>query len=158
MINVEATVGMVRAMELRIAEEEKAFKEKMKPLNDFADDCRNQLLKFLTDTGQRNAATKLGTAYIADKESYRIEDRSEFQRHVIGTQSWEMIDWRANRTAMKEFEKTETGLPPGVAKTTIKELRVLGPVRKKTTTNLKVVGGSEIADETVDEQQETGFD
>ena len=132
--------------------EEKEFKEKMKPLVEFAEDMRNQLLKFMNETGQRNAKTNLGTAYIADKESFRIEDQTEFKRHVIGTQSWEMIDWRANRTAMKEFEKTEQALPPGVTKTVIREVRVLAPERKRTST-LKVVGGS---DETVDEP--TGLD
>ena len=160
MINVEQTVAMVRQIEQRIAEEEKAFKEKMKPLNTFAEEMRVQLLDFLNATGQRNAKTNAGTAYIADKESFKVEDQSEFKRHVIGTESWEMIVWAVNRTAAKEFEKTEGALPPGIHKTVIREVRVLAPERKRTT-SLKVVGGNTVPEEGAPMEElmgETGFD
>ena len=146
-INVGTTIQMVRQIEQRIAEEEKAFKEKMRPLNEFAEEMRVQLLDFLNSTGQRNAKTEWGTAYIADKEGFRVEDQSEFKRHVIGTEAWNMIVWAVNRTAAKEFEKTEGALPPGIHKTTIREVRVLAPERKRTTTNLKVVGGNAVPEE-----------
>ena len=142
-INVGQVVKMVREVEARIAEIKKA---QIDPLEQFADELRDQLLDFLNSVGARNFKTDFGTAYIADKESFKVEDQSEFKRHVIGTESWSLIDWRANRTAVKEFEKTEQALPPGMNKTVIREVRVLAPERKKTAA-LKVVGGNAVPEE-----------
>jgi hypothetical protein len=139
-INIEETVAMVRALEARIADEEKIFKDKMKPFEELAEELRNRLMDFLQVHGMRaTGQLKTGSAYIADKTSWKVVDQAEFRRHVIGTESWDMIIWGVNRTAAAEFEKTEDALPPGVSKTTIKELRVLAPERKQTRGKLSVV-------------------
>jgi hypothetical protein len=162
--NVEKTIAQVREIEQFIAAEELAFKEKMRPYNELAEDFRNQLLQFLLNTNQRNARTNAGTAYIADKESIKVLDKQEFQRHVIGTEAWHMIIWAVNKTAAKEFEKAEGVMPPGVDKTVIKEVRVLAPDRKPTKTKLAVVPSegaplSELEDEDPEgTESAVGFD
>lgn len=157
-LDVEKTIANVRSIEQRIAEEEKAFKERMRPFNELAEEYRNHLLQFLLNTNQRNARTLAGTAYIADKESFRVEDPQEFKRHVIGTEAWHMIVWAVNRTAAKEFEAAEGVLPPGINKTVIKEVRVLAPERKATKTKLAVVPAEGAPLEELDEPDDAaGF-
>jgi hypothetical protein len=59
--------------------------------------------------------TKAGTAYVSVKTSASLEDPDIFMRHVIGTESWELLDRRANATAVKAFaEENHGALPPGV--------------------------------------------
>lgn len=55
-----------------------------------------------------------GTAYKKRSVSVTIADKREFQRHVIGSEEWELADWRANKTAIEGLVEKGEGLPPGV--------------------------------------------
>src|SRR3982751_774705 len=74
-------------------EEHEAFlagrKQQLEMLNQF-------LLKALKATGQDSAKTKAGTAYRKSFVSVTVADKEAFRRHVIGTEDWDLIDWRAN--------------------------------------------------------------
>jgi hypothetical protein len=39
---------------------------------------------------------------------------NEFRRHVIGTEQWDLADWKANKTVVTELVDSDEGVPPGV--------------------------------------------
>lgn len=55
-----------------------------------------------------------GTAYKKLTTSVTVADAREFRRHVIGSEDWDLIDWRANKTAVNELVEKGEALPPGV--------------------------------------------
>lgn len=55
-----------------------------------------------------------GTAYKIKTVSVTIADQREFRRHVIGSEQWDLADWRANKTAVEDWVAEGKGLPPGV--------------------------------------------
>jgi hypothetical protein len=72
------------------------------------------LLDFLNTSGADSIASPDGTAYKKLDTSVTVSDAAAFRRHVIGTEAWELIDWRANKTAVKDLLEGGDGLPPGV--------------------------------------------
>lgn len=90
----------------------------------------SDLLHMLNATNQDSAKTKEGTAYITTQVSATLEDAEAFRRHVIGTESWGLLDWRANKTAVKEFVAEHGGeAPPGVAYNPIRTVGVRAPTK-----------------------------
>jgi hypothetical protein len=92
-----------------------AHKAKMKPFNEALDQLGTMMLQNLTSTGQQRAGTKAGTVYVTDDISATIADKEAFRRHVIGSQNWDLIDWKANKSAIRSIVMDE-GLepPPGI--------------------------------------------
>jgi hypothetical protein len=88
------------------------------------------LLRMLNATGQDSAKTKDGTAYITTQVSATLADAEAFRRHVIGTESWELLDWRANKTAVKDFVSEHQEPPPGVNYSTMRVVGVRAPTKK----------------------------
>jgi hypothetical protein len=105
-----------------------------------------EIFDFLVSTNQQNAKTINGTVYKIQKITYPLEDQVEFRRHVIGTESWQLLDWRANKTATDAYRLANGGemkdgilvggdLPPGVRKNELLTLGVKAPTKPKTTVN-----------------------
>jgi len=69
-----------------------------------------KLQTLLTNTGQIRGACKTGTFYVTTRYSASIGDKTTFKRHVIGTEDWDLIDFKANVEAVRDFVK-ETGTP-----------------------------------------------
>jgi hypothetical protein len=88
------------------------------------------LQTFLDKTGQTNGACKTGTFYTTTKYSATISDKQEFKRHVIGTEAWDLIDWKANVQAARDFEKEEKTPLPGVTISAIAKIGVRRPGAK----------------------------
>lgn len=78
------------------------------------DEIEALLLGFFEAQKSESINTKVGTAYRSLASSATILDPKEFQRHVIGSGAWELIDWRANKTAALEFLEQNKAEPPGV--------------------------------------------
>lgn len=88
-----------------------AFKEAMQmELQGRMDEIEGTILGFLNSSNQRNAKTTAGTASKVEDVSVTIKDPDTFRRHVIGTQSWEMLDWRANKTAANSLAEAGVDL------------------------------------------------
>jgi hypothetical protein len=88
------------------------------------------LQQFLDKTGQTNGSCKTGTFYSTTRYSVTISDKQEFQRHVIGTEAWDLIDWKANVQAARDFEKEEKTPLPGVTISAIAKIGVRRPGAK----------------------------
>lgn len=77
-----------------------------------------QLLDTLNKLGVESIASGDGTVYKLMTTSVTVADQREFRRHVIGGEDWDLIDWRANKTAVNDLIESGGDLPPGVNRTT----------------------------------------
>lgn len=103
----------VRLRDLIKAEDD-AHKEKMALKRDMLQKLNNLLLDMLQQTKQDSAATSFGTVYRKTKKSATIADAGLFRRHVIGGEHFDLIDWRANVTAVAQWIEENHEPPPGV--------------------------------------------
>ena len=94
--------------------QKKAYEAQIEPRKQQLEKLNQILLQSLNATGQNTARTNAGTAYKKLWTSATITDKDAFRRHVIGTEDWDLIDWRANKTAVAECVEKNKEPPPGV--------------------------------------------
>lgn len=107
-----------------------AFVEQDKPYAEGENLLSGLILRHLDAIGADNVKTKEGTCYRSERTTASLEDPDAFMRHVIGTGQFELIDRKANATAVAEFVKTNNHLPPGVKLNTMLTLGVRSPPKK----------------------------
>ena len=82
------------------------------------DDIEARLLKYFNETGVDNLTCRgIGNAHRKTKTSVTTSDMREFRRHVIGTEDWELADFKPNKTRVDEMAEAGEPLPPGVNRT-----------------------------------------
>ena len=113
-----------------------AVREKLKAMDDAHELLRKEwvtkkealsgwLLNFLDTNGLDNAKTVHGTVHTTTRSSATLADADAFMRFVIDNNEYDLLDRRANATAVKEFIKSHDGsLPPGVNLTSMKTVGV----------------------------------
>jgi hypothetical protein len=111
---MDVLIGQYVKLRDRIEQVDAAHKEKMKPAREMLESLNNQILDALNKTGGKSISTANGTAYRTAKSSASIEDAVSFRDYVIANELWEMLDWRANKTAVEEHLKDYEAPPPGV--------------------------------------------
>lgn len=74
------------------------------------------LLDHLNSTNLQSVSNETTTAYKKVDTSVTISkgDPGAFREYVISNKRFELIDWRANKTAIQEIVKAGQELPPGV--------------------------------------------
>lgn len=101
-----------------IKELDDAHKAKMKPYRETLDELNLVLLGYLNEIGVSNAKTESGTVYKTEKKSVTIADMTVFWDFVKSSEEWDMIDKKANVTAVGDYLKENNALPPGLNMTT----------------------------------------
>ena len=130
-LNVAERIKQVREVEAKMEEEQKKLDEQLKPFKEFAEKARTQILQYLNETGQKSAATVNGTAYWKEKVTFRVQDKDEFRRHVIGAEAWELITWAAAGVACETYAQTNEGPPPGVFRNAVNILYINAPPKPR---------------------------
>jgi len=113
-VSIDARVDQYVQIRDKIRDMEKAHDEAIKPYKDVLEQLGSVLLDHLTTTGLESARTASGTVYRSERVSASIQDVSAFWGYVEGTQSWDLIDKRANKTAVTDYVKNNGTPPPGV--------------------------------------------
>jgi hypothetical protein len=130
-INLAKRIEQYLAVRNKIKAIKEGHKAELAPFNSLLETLGAVLLNALSATGQDNAKTKAGTAYKTVKSSATIEDADAFKRHVIGSESWDLLDFKANCPAVIDFiADPENKLhlpPPGVKFSAIFEIGVRAP-------------------------------
>lgn len=111
---LEKRVGQYVALRDRISEIEDLHKAELKPYKDTLEGLGNSMLKHLNTLGIESARTNNGTVYKSAKVSASIADTEAFWNYVVSNKDWDMIDKRANKTAVSDYVSTNGGPPPGV--------------------------------------------
>lgn len=82
------------------------------------------ILNEFNETGQESAKTKFGTAYVSTKTSARVVSRDDFFGFVREQGAWDILEARANTTAVKAFMEEHDTLPPGVNVTRVNTINI----------------------------------
>lgn len=98
----------------KIKELDDAHKASMKPYRDALEQLNGILLQELNNAGGNSVSTDFGTCYRKEKKSASLADGDAFMKYVIANSAWDLIDRKANVTAIAELLDDGKPLPPGV--------------------------------------------
>lgn len=128
--NLGRAIMEVRAIEAKMKELEDEFNEKqIKPRKAYVDAKRTEILEHLNETGQKSAQTEYGGTYWKPKVTYRVQDKDEFKRHVIGMEQWELLSWAAAPNACEDFTNENAEPPPGTLRNSVNILYITAPTK-----------------------------
>jgi hypothetical protein len=86
---------------------------KAKPLRELQAVLSGRLRAFMEASNVDNFKTASGTAHISTRYTASLADPDMFMRFVIEKGAFELIDRRANATAVRDYVKDNGELPPG---------------------------------------------
>lgn len=93
---------------------EDAHKKAMKPLKDTLEQLNSVLLAHLNALNGNSVATDSGTVYRTEKKSASLADAQAFIDYVIANNAWDLLDRKANVTAVEDYIAAWSAPPPGV--------------------------------------------
>jgi hypothetical protein len=114
MSDMEILVDRYVKLRDAIRDKDAEYKKIMRPYREKLDEMNGIILGRLNEIGADNVRTAAGTAYRKIERSVTIADKEAFRRHVIGSEAWELLDWRANQTAVTALVEEGLQPPPGV--------------------------------------------
>jgi hypothetical protein len=85
----------------------------------------------LLKNGEESVKTKNGTFFRSTRFTATVNDGAAFMQHIIDNQLWDLIERRANATAVRGFAETHKHLPPGVNLNSITSVNVRAPTGGK---------------------------
>jgi hypothetical protein len=101
------------------------YEEKRKPILELQSSLAGELQEALTAANASSIATDNGTCYETVRHSTSLADPEAFMKYVINNGAFDLMDRKANATAVREFAKAQGGqLPPGVNLSSIKTIGV----------------------------------
>lgn len=112
--NIEAIVSAYITIRDKIAEMKAKHKEELKPYNEALSKLEHGMLEELAAAGVESMRTPSGTAYRIERTSVTVADKSAFMDYVETTHAFDLLDVRANKTAVEGFLAEHEDVPPGV--------------------------------------------
>ena len=100
----------------KIAEIKKEQEAVLKPYTETLLKLNTLLLELVAAAGVDSVKINgVGTVFKTVKDSATVADGAEFRRFVIGSEAWDIIDWRANAPGVRAYmEENEGAVPPGI--------------------------------------------
>lgn len=97
-----------------IKSQDDEHKEKMKPYREALEKLNGLLLAHLNQIGGDSVKSDAGTVYRTEKKSASIADGDAFMRYVIDNEAFDLMDRKANVTAVVDYIEENHAPPPGV--------------------------------------------
>jgi hypothetical protein len=113
-VDISKRVAQYVKMRDLIKVKENEFKEIIGPYKKALEDLNSVLLNHLVAIGGNSLATDAGTVYRTEKKSASIADSQAFMDYVITNKAYDLLDRKANVTAVSEYIKENNAPPPGV--------------------------------------------
>lgn len=88
-------------------------KDKIKPWKAIQDELAGKIQEFMSVNNLQNLKTSSGTCYTSTRHTATLADPDIFMKYVIEHKAFDLLDRRANSTAVKEFIERTKALPPG---------------------------------------------
>jgi len=108
-----------------------AHEESRKPLRNMQARLAGMIRTFMeTNNITDNLKSKSGTCYLSTKWSASLADPQAFMNYVIDTKQFELLDRRANVTAVKAHVEEHNTVPAGCNLTAIQTVGVRRPTGK----------------------------
>ena len=90
------------------------YETKRKPIVEFQMKTSGRIQQFMVDNKiTKGVKTDAGTAYVSTRYTTSLADPEAFMQHVINNKDFDLLDRRANATAVKEYVGKNNSLPPG---------------------------------------------
>jgi len=124
---VSKRIAQYRLIDAKLAELNEEHEKSLKPLANIKALLQGYFEQFLTNTGQQTAVTPGGTIHWNHRTTSSLEDPQAFMDWVIANERFDMLDRRANATAVKDYAEREHMLPPGAKLNTIRTVGVRKP-------------------------------
>ena len=116
--NVSATVDKRVEQYIKVRDAIKAANEahelQIKPLVELQNLLTGWMQNFLEQAGADNIKTAHGTCYMTTRYTASLADPEAFMKYVIDNEAFDMLDRKANVTAVKDYVAEHSALPPGV--------------------------------------------
>lgn len=131
---VQATVNKRVQQFIAIREALKQMEEKheaeKKDLLEAKNLVAGWLQSFMENAGCESIKTEHGTCHFTTRTTASVADPALFMAFVIDNKQFDLLDRRANSTAVKEYVKEHGAQPPGVNLSSIKTVGVRRPGAK----------------------------
>lgn len=115
----------LRDLKAEIAERHKA---ELAPINEAMEGLKQLLSKGLDSLNVASAKTACGTVSFTTKSSASVSDMDAFWAYVVTTGQFELLDKKANVTAVREHIEQHNGqAPPGVNYSEFRDVGVRRP-------------------------------
>lgn len=112
------TAEQVVATYIRLRDQKAELKakqaEELKPYDEALFKIEQHMLNTLQSAGMESTRTASGTAYIMTRSSVSVADKSAFLDHVKANMDFDLLDIKANKTAVEAYLANKQELPPGV--------------------------------------------
>lgn len=89
-------------------------KEELELVNKCMDELEVMLQSHMQQTNAQSIKTNAGTVYQTSKQSASIADKDAFWTHIVTQAAWDLLDRRANVTAVEDYINKNGTPPPGV--------------------------------------------
>lgn len=122
--DMEKRTAQFIAMRDKIKELDDRHNETLKPLRKIQELLAGRIQAFMASNKLENLKTKAGTCYTTHRTTASLADPEAFMKYVIDHGQFELLDRRANSTAVKEFLQRNKALPPGCNLNTIETVGV----------------------------------
>lgn len=96
-----------------------AHKQSVQKIVDVMTKLEGLMLEHLNQTGADSLASPAGTVYKRTETSCTVEDKTAFEEWARDQDSWDALDVKANKTAVKALIDAGKPLPPGVKVTQV---------------------------------------
>lgn len=119
-MNVQPTVDIgkrvAQYVKLRdkIKELDDIHKKNTAPYRELLETLNGALLSHLTAQNSESIKTESGTVYRTERASASLADKSAFWAWVVAQGEWDLLDYKANSTAVRDFIDRNNRPPPGV--------------------------------------------
>jgi len=113
-MNIDTRVAQYVALRDKIKAIKDRHKEELAPYTETLELLNGVLLGHLNTIGADRAGTAAGTVYKTAKKSASIADMSAFWTYVVTQGDFDMVDKKANPTAVEAYIEANGTPPPGV--------------------------------------------
>lgn len=127
---IKVRVGQYVAIRDRLRQAEEDHKKAIQPLVETQNLLTAWLTEALSATDAQSIKTDEGTVYASTKWTASLEDPKAFMDYIIENKTFDLLDRRANATAVKAFVEEKGSLPPGAKLNAIRTIGVRRPQDK----------------------------
>lgn len=96
------------------AELKREYQDKADKVKANMDKIEAALLVAMDATGMESVRVDGGTAYVATQTFVSVADRETFLNFCKEKEEWSLMDIRASKTAIAQFQSATNDLPPGI--------------------------------------------
>lgn len=112
--NVDQLVDHYVRLRDKLKEADDAHKKKTSHAREHLMLLNNKLLERLNEVGGDAVKTPHGTAYRTSRNTASIADGEAFREYVMTNEAFDLLDWKANSTAVADFIGEHQVPPPGI--------------------------------------------